>query len=159
VAPRGLALARRAPQLDEIDRSLRQLAARSPGALVERKSCSVCLHWRRVDPARHDAIAAAAETVVDEWLETHQQFERLPAALALEVRHRAAHKGAALGWLRGLGPPGAPVLAIGDDLTDEDMFVGLREGDLGVLVSAQSRRTQASLRLPDPTPCTASCAG
>src|SRR5215468_1449592 len=37
------------PQIDEIERSLRQLAARSPGALVERKSCSVCLHWRRVD--------------------------------------------------------------------------------------------------------------
>jgi alpha,alpha-trehalose-phosphate synthase [UDP-forming]/trehalose-phosphatase len=138
------------PQLDEIERAVRQLAARNPGALVERKSCSVCLHWRRVDPARHDAIAAAAETVVDEWLETHQQFERLPAALALEVRHRAAHKGGALGWLRGLGPQGAPVLALGDDLTDEDMFVGLREGDLGILVSPQSRRTQASLRLPDP---------
>src|SRR4051812_48773534 len=140
------------PQLDEIDRSLRQLATRNPGALVERKSCSVCLHWRRVDPARHEAIAAAAETVVDEWLETHQQFERLPAALALEVRHRAAHKGGALGWLRGLGPAGAAVLALGDDLTDEDMFVGLRDGDVGILVSAQSRRTQASLRLPDPSP-------
>src|SRR3954464_11349037 len=35
------------PQLDEIEQSLRQLAARSPGALVERKSCSVCFHWRR----------------------------------------------------------------------------------------------------------------
>ncbi|HZJ63077.1 MAG TPA: trehalose-phosphatase, partial [Kofleriaceae bacterium] len=138
------------PQLDEIEQSLRALADRYPGALVERKSCSVCLHWRRVDSARHDAIAAAAETVVDEWLETHQQFERLPAALAFEVRHRAAHKGGALGWLRGLGPSGAPVLALGDDLTDEDMFVALRETDVGVLVSPQSRRTQATLRLPDP---------
>ncbi|HEX3762924.1 MAG TPA: trehalose-phosphatase [Kofleriaceae bacterium] len=138
------------PQLDEIERSLRQLAARNPGALVERKSCSVCLHWRRVVAARHDAIATAAEIVVDEWLETHQQFERLPAALALEVRHSAAHKGTALSWLRTRGPAGAAVLAIGDDLTDEDMFVGLRDGDVGILVSPQSRRTQASLRLPDP---------
>src|ERR1043165_6778048 len=138
------------PQLDEIERALRQLAERNPGALVERKSCSVCLHWRRVPPAQHDAIAAAAEIVVDEWLETHQLFERLPEALALEVRHRAAHKGGALSWLRGLGPPGAAVLVLGDDLTDEDMFVALRETDIGVLVSAQSRRTQASLRLPDP---------
>jgi alpha,alpha-trehalose-phosphate synthase [UDP-forming]/trehalose-phosphatase len=138
------------PQLDEIERALRQLADRNPGALVERKSCSVCLHWRRLAPAQHDAIAAAAEIVVDEWLETHQLFERLPEALALEVRHRAAHKGGALAWLRSLGPPGAPVLALGDDLTDEDMFVGLRETDVGILVSPQSRRTQATLRLPDP---------
>ncbi|TMQ07514.1 MAG: trehalose-phosphatase, partial [Deltaproteobacteria bacterium] len=138
------------PQLDEIERSLRQLIARYPGALVERKSCSVCLHWRRVTAAQHDAIAAAAETLVDEWLETFPQLERLPEAEALEVRHRAAHKGSALTWLRDRGPAGAPVLALGDDLTDEDMFVALRETDLGILVSPQSRRTQATLRLPDP---------
>jgi alpha,alpha-trehalose-phosphate synthase [UDP-forming]/trehalose-phosphatase len=137
-------------QLDEIEQSLRQLAERHPGALVERKSCSVCLHWRRVAAGQHDAIAAAAEVVVDEWLETHQQLERLPEVEALEVRHRAAHKGGALGWLRNRGPSGAMVLALGDDLTDEDMFVSLRENDLGILVSPQPRRTQAALRLPDP---------
>ncbi|HEU4734567.1 MAG TPA: trehalose-phosphatase [Kofleriaceae bacterium] len=138
------------PQLDEIEQSLRELAGRHPGALVERKSCSVCLHWRRVAGDQHDAIAASAEMLVDEWLETHQQLERLPEVCALEVRHRAAHKGSALNWLRGRGPSGAAMLAIGDDLTDEDMFVSLRDGDVGVLVSAQPRRTQAMLRLPDP---------
>jgi alpha,alpha-trehalose-phosphate synthase [UDP-forming]/trehalose-phosphatase len=138
------------PQLDEIEQSLRQLASRNPGALVERKSCSVCFHWRRVAPAQHDAVAAAAEVVVDEWLETHQQLERLPEVEALEVRHRAAHKGSALNWLRNRGPAGAMMLALGDDITDEDMFVSLREGDVGVLISQQSRRTQATLRLPDP---------
>jgi trehalose 6-phosphate synthase len=138
------------PQLDEIEHSLRQLADRHPGALIERKSCSVCLHWRRVAAAQHDAIAAAAEVLVDEWLETHQQLERLPESLALEVRHRAAHKGSAVNWLRGRGPSGAAMLALGDDLTDEDMFVSLRDTDVGVLVAAQPRRTQATLRLPDP---------
>src|SRR5262245_59665579 len=138
------------PQLDEIEQSLRQLAERNPGALVERKSCSVCLHWRRVAPEQHDAIAAAAEMLVDEWLETHQQLERLPEVEALEVRHRAAHKGSAVQWLRGRAPVGAAMLALGDDITDEDMFVSLRDSDVGILVSAQPRRTQASLRLPDP---------
>jgi alpha,alpha-trehalose-phosphate synthase [UDP-forming]/trehalose-phosphatase len=138
------------PQLDEIEQSLRQLAERNPGALVERKSCSVCLHWRRVAAEQHDAIAAAAEMLVDEWLETHQQLERLPEVEALEVRHRAAHKGSAVQWLRGRGPTGAAMLALGDDITDEDMFVSLRDTDIGILVSAQPRHTQASLRLPDP---------
>ncbi|HWO23018.1 MAG TPA: trehalose-phosphatase [Kofleriaceae bacterium] len=136
------------PQLDEIEAQLRQLAARHPGALVERKSCSVCLHWRRVEAQSHDLIASAAEIVVDEWLETHQQLERLPVVEALEVRHRAAHKGTAISWLRERGPAGAPVIALGDDITDEDMFVSLREGDVGILVSAEPRRTQAGLRLP-----------
>src|SRR5512143_1804149 len=35
------------PQLDEIERALTGLAKRYPGALLERKTCSVCLHWRR----------------------------------------------------------------------------------------------------------------
>jgi alpha,alpha-trehalose-phosphate synthase [UDP-forming]/trehalose-phosphatase len=139
------------PQLDEIETSLRTLAAKHPGALVERKSCSVCLHWRRVDAAHHDQITAAAEVIVDEWLETHQQLERLPVIEALEVRHRAAHKGSALSWLRTQAPPGACVLALGDDITDEDMFVSLRDGDVGILVAEHARRTQAQLRLPDPS--------
>ena len=138
------------PQLDEIESSLRALAARNPGALVERKSCSVCFHWRMVAPDRHDEVAAAAEVLVDEWLEIHQQLERLPEVEALEVRHRAAHKGGALNWLRNRAPQGAQVLAIGDDITDEDMFVSLREQDVGVLVSEHPRRTQAGLRLPSP---------
>jgi alpha,alpha-trehalose-phosphate synthase [UDP-forming]/trehalose-phosphatase len=138
------------PQLDEIEAQLRHLAARHPGALVERKSCSVCLHWRRVDAASHDQIASAAEVIVDEWLETHQHLERLPVTLALEVRHRAAHKGTAVGWLRARGPAGAPMIALGDDITDEDMFVSLREGDVGILVAAEPRRTQAGMRLPSP---------
>ncbi|HEV7553903.1 MAG TPA: trehalose-6-phosphate synthase, partial [Kofleriaceae bacterium] len=109
-----------------------------------------CLHWRRVDAANHDAIANAAEVIVDEWLEVHPMLERLPEVEALEVRHRAAHKGSALSWLRSRGPAGAMVLAIGDDITDEDMFVSLRDTDVGILVAETPRRTQARLRLPDP---------
>jgi trehalose 6-phosphate synthase len=139
------------PQLDEIDRELRALTRRFPGALVERKSCSVCLHWRRVEPeAARDQIAQAAEVLVDEWLETHSQLERLPEIEALEVRHRGAHKGTAITWLRNRSPQGAMVCALGDDITDEDMFVSLREQDVGILVAEKPRRTQASLRLPDP---------
>src|SRR5690606_1133549 len=108
------------------------------------------LHWRKVDGASRGAIASAAEAIVDEWLETHQHLERLPVTEALEVRHHAAHKGSALAWLRARGPAGAPLIALGDDLTDEDMFVSLRDGDVGILVAEHPRRTQAGLRLPSP---------
>ena len=137
------------PQLDEIEAQLGALAARYPGALVERKSCSVCLHWRRVAGESHEQIISAAEVIVDEWLETHSQLERLPVTEALEVRHRAAHKGTAVSWLR-TRAPGAPIIALGDDITDEDMFVSLREGDVGILVAPEVRRSQAGLRLPSP---------
>ncbi len=136
------------PQLDEIEHALASLAQRYRGALVERKSCSVCLHWRCVEEPERRRIAIAAEIIVDEWLETQPHLERLPAVEALEVRHRAAHKGSALAWLRARAPAGALALAIGDDLTDEDMFVSLRDGDIGILVTATPRRTQACLTLP-----------
>jgi alpha,alpha-trehalose-phosphate synthase [UDP-forming]/trehalose-phosphatase len=135
-------------ELDELERALAVLTGRYTGALVERKTCSVCLHWRRVEANDHDKIVAAAELVVDEWLETHPQLERLPSAEALEVRHRAAHKGGALDWLRAAAPTGALALAIGDDATDEDMFVALRDTDVGIVVSATRRRTQAQWSLP-----------
>ncbi len=138
------------PQLAEIEAALSALAKRYPGALVERKSCSVALHWRRVAAEAQHAIETTAEVIVDEWLETHPQLERLPGVEALEVRHTAAHKGTALAWLRLHAPPGATALAIGDDITDEDMFVALRDHDVGVLVAAQPRRTQASVRLSSP---------
>jgi trehalose 6-phosphate synthase len=137
------------PQLDEIQTQLTALSARYPGALIERKSCSVCLHWRRVEHEHQFAISAAAETLVDEWLETQRNLERLPGVEMLEVRHTSAHKGNALAWLRRRAPAGANVIAIGDDITDEDMFVSLRDGDLGILVAEQPRHTQAHLRLPD----------
>src|SRR5690606_21689822 len=130
------------PQLDEIERALIGLAKRYTGALVERKTCSVCLHWRRVEEPYHHRIMAAAEVIGDEWLETQPSLERLPGVGMLEVRQRAAHKGSALAWLRGHAPAGSPVLAIGDDITDEDMFVSMREQDVGILVSPVARRTQ-----------------
>ncbi len=136
--------------LSEIEHGMRHLAERHPGIRVERKSCSVCIHWRMVDPAVHDAVAAAAEVMVDEWLETHPALERLPVIEALEVRHREAHKGSAIAWLRGRAPAGAKLMAIGDDVTDEDMFTSLRDGDLGVLVTDKPRRTQATLRVGSP---------
>ncbi|CAN5896780.1 hypothetical protein BH11MYX2_BH11MYX2_24070 [soil metagenome] len=138
------------PQLDEIQAQLTALAARYPGALIERKSCSVCMHWRRVAHEDQEAVSATAEMLVDEWLETQKNLERLPEVEALEVRHTAAHKGNALAWLRRRAPAGSHVLAIGDDTNDKDMFVSLREGDIGVLVAEQPRRTQAHLRLPNP---------
>ncbi len=138
-------------ELHEIAASLVGLVQRYPGALIERKSCSVCLHWRQVVAEQHDSIIAEAEVIVDEWLETHRHLERLPGVEMLEVRHTHAHKGSALAWLRRRAPTGAPVLVIGDDLTDEDMFVSLRNGDIGILVAETAKHTQATQRLPSPS--------
>jgi trehalose 6-phosphate synthase len=137
-------------QLDELDRAWTGLAAQYPGALVERKSCSVALHWRLVASTDRETIEAAADAIAEEWLESHRDMERMLGVEALEIRHHDAHKGRALTWLRQLAAPGALAVAIGDDTSDEDMFATLQNDDVGIVVARDQRPTEARYRLPDP---------
>jgi trehalose 6-phosphate synthase/phosphatase len=82
-----------APEITELA-SMLEVFARVPGARLEPKSLSVCLHWRRVPTELKADLIRGAELVCDEWLESHAHFERLAGVELLEVRHRAANKGA-----------------------------------------------------------------
>jgi alpha,alpha-trehalose-phosphate synthase [UDP-forming]/trehalose-phosphatase len=126
-----------------IERTLRAHIALAPGARLERKTFSVCVHWRSVAEPARTILMEVANLAIDEWLEEHPTFERMPASEALEVRHRAVHKGSAVAWLRAQMPAGARLLAIGDDATDEDMFAALGPDDVGVKVDDGRGRTRA----------------
>ncbi|MBK9033677.1 MAG: trehalose-phosphatase [Myxococcales bacterium] len=130
-------------ELGDLARRLALLADRTAGARFEQKSLAVGLHWRRVDEERRPELIAAAELIVDEWLETQPDFERLDGADVLEVRHRAAHKGTAVTWVRAHLPPETRLIALGDDVTDEDTFAALAPGDAAVLVGEPVRRSHA----------------
>lgn len=73
--------------------------------------------------------------------------EVLAGSKVVEVRAQGVSKG------RAVEPavaahPAARVLAIGDDVTDEDMFAALPEGALGGVLG--ERLTRAGWRVPDP---------
>ncbi len=133
------------PELDDLEGALRALVGGSEGALVERKDCSVAVHWRVLANGARDALIDAVDPQIDEWLESHPDFERLAGAEMIEVRHRSAHKGTAVAWARRQSP-GARVLAIGDDVSDEDMFRSLGGSDVGVVVGS-SRPSAAAARV------------
>lgn len=137
------------PELDEVEAAWSGLVAGAPGALIERKRASVCLHWRAVAPANRDVLITSAESRAEEWLEVQPEFERLDGAETLELRHRTAHKGNALVWLRSRAPVGARVLALGDDVTDEDLFAALGPGDAAVRVGTSPHRTHADETVAD----------
>ncbi|HTL35351.1 MAG TPA: trehalose-phosphatase [Kofleriaceae bacterium] len=107
----------------------------TPGIRIERKARSLCVHWRSVDPGRRDELIALVEAVCDEWIEEHPAFERLAGVEMTEVRHHSAHKGSAVRWIRRVLPD-ASIIAMGDDVTDEDMFAELAEGDASVRVGS-----------------------
>jgi trehalose 6-phosphate synthase len=137
-----------APVLDELREKLAELITR-PGTLVERKSQSLCIHWRLVDPSERGELVRAIEIACDEWLEEQPGFERINGIDTLEVRERGAHKGSVVRWLRERLPR-SRVLAIGDDASDEDMFAELDEDDASVRVGPRDLHADAqALGVPE----------
>lgn len=119
--------------------------SRIPGARLETKSLSLCLHWRLVPPALRDQMIRDAALVCDEWLASHRDFERVAGVEMMEVRRRAANKGRAVVWLRER-LPGAHFIALGDDDTDDDMFAALHRDELAIGVGPRhSLRTTRRL--------------
>jgi trehalose-phosphatase len=113
------------------------------GAWVEPKPTSVCLHVRQ-------AAAASGSHARDALLRAASEIDGAtvkPGKSVVELMARPADKGRALRALRERTMPRAVVYA-GDDMTDEDGFRSLEEGDLGVKVGLGA--THATRRLPDP---------
>ncbi len=136
-----------APEIDEVIQVLAPFVL-VPGARLERKSLSVCLHWRLVPVALKSQTIAAAELACDEWLESHPEFERLDGVEMLEIRRTSANKRLAVDWVRQRNPS-ARIIAIGDDRTDEDMFAALRTDELAIGVGPD--RAHVSCWLAGPT--------
>ena len=138
---------RTAADLDELAATLAKLA-QAPGARSERKTLSVCVHWRTVPPAERAALIAAAELACDEWLDGHPGYEMLPGHEMLEVRARDIHKGTAVRVARQTWP-GARIIALGDDVTDEKAFARLRRCDVGVKVGPGESAAGYRIDSPD----------
>ena len=130
--------------LESLDRELRGLAARHPGALVERKTWSVTFHYRQVRVSERDEAMMESTALVDSWLGAHSGYERIDGSEVIEVRPVRMNKSVAVPWMRELAGPGARLIALGDDVTDEDMFRVLGPGDDGIRVGRQSTRGTAA---------------
>jgi alpha,alpha-trehalose-phosphate synthase [UDP-forming]/trehalose-phosphatase len=142
--------------LEEIARELDRIAARYPGTQVERKTWSATLHHRRVRESEKAELLVEASIRIEAWLSSHPEFERIEGAQVIEVRPVRLRKSIAVSWMREhLGPKGR-LIALGDDLTDEDMFRALSIGDEPILVGhAPGRGTSAGWRLRDHEACLA----
>jgi trehalose-phosphatase len=141
------------PQLEQAAAALRRDLAGIEGALVEEKGLSLSVHYRLVPESRH----AAVFRVVADVAERFPVLRVTEGKLVYEFRPPGDwNKGRALLWLmEQLGlrrdAPGAesfPV-ALGDDLTDEDMFAAVEGWGIGVIVGEPGRATRASYQVAD----------
>ena len=119
------------------------VAAHATGTWVEEKPAGRVLHTRQADAdVAETAVAAARERLAgrrDIFLKTGKQV------LEGSVVH--ATKGEGLAFLRQVTEADA-VLFAGDDVTDEDGFLALEDGDVGIKVGDGD--TAAGFRVGDP---------
>jgi trehalose 6-phosphate synthase/phosphatase len=125
---------------------LEMYADRVPGAFVEQKEFSLVWHYRIADPERG---SAAARELTDHLLvfTASIDLQVLRGNKAIEIRKAGVSKGSAVQqWLA--KNKFDFVLALGDDLTDEDMFAVLPPWAYSFRVGAA--RTHARFRLQSP---------
>jgi len=146
----------RADVIDSLCDALESSASRTPGARVERKACSVALHYREVELAEQTGLLVEAEVAIQDWMKDHVGYDLLEGSEVVEVRPSAARKAAAVEWVRGAHGPDLRIVALGDDVTDEDMFVALGSSDEAVIVAPRiDRLTAATWTLTGPDEATA----
>jgi trehalose 6-phosphate phosphatase len=137
--------ARQTPLLDSRERaSLRELASRHSGLLVEHKPAGLALHYRQAPEAEAECRAIAGQIAMRTGLALQ------PGKMVLELRLADADKGRAVEALLETAPlrGGRPIF-IGDDDTDEAGFrAAAAAGGAGILVG-EMRPTAASFRLLD----------
>lgn len=123
--------------------SLQKLTRDRAGVWLETKPVSLAVHTRPAPPEVGAAVRAAVLAGPGSWPGIHVTTGKEVVELAVV----GTHKGTALAALRSrAGATG--VLFLGDDVTDENGFAVLRDGDVGVKVGPGG--THARFRVPDP---------
>jgi trehalose 6-phosphate synthase/phosphatase len=99
---------------------LERYKRRTPGALVEEKDFSLVWHYRRADPELSSVrVAELKDTLY--FLTANLKVEVAEGNKIVEVKNAGINKGlAAMNWIS--KKKWDFMLAVGDDLTDEDLF-------------------------------------
>jgi trehalose 6-phosphate phosphatase len=137
-----LSKAPRSSALDPLRRELSALVALNPGLVMEDKDAGLAIHYR-LAPKFEDNLIALMTRFADE---NAGSFEVQNGKMVVEVRPAGTNKGTAVAALLTQPPfAGRRPMAIGDDLTDEAMFVVVEaHGGRAVRVGRPDRPTAAS---------------
>jgi trehalose 6-phosphate synthase/phosphatase len=124
---------------------LRDWAGRTPGSLIEEKPAGLAWHYRAAD-AEYGAAQANDLRAHLQELFSNAPVEIISGHKVIELRPQGVHKGCIVPDLLERSP-GAFVLAVGDDRTDEDLFASLPPDAAAVRVGGGE--SSARYRLAD----------
>jgi trehalose 6-phosphate synthase/phosphatase len=127
---------------------LRDITARTPGSLIEVKAVAIAWHYRMADLETGARRANELRLHLNQLL-SNQPVEILAGNRVLEIRPHGIHKGRIVPPLPPERLARTSVVAIGDDRTDEDLFVSLPPEAITVRVGPGP--TRAHYRLESTT--------
>lgn len=143
------------PSLDKVRQWLHDNVPLGAGFVIEDKHFSVAMHYRLVDPDPALAMRLRLREYVRAYTPALVIGE---GKMVIEALPLQANKGAAVRTLiRENGEDRLPVY-FGDDITDEDAFLALRETGITVKVSAKPVPSWARYRVTAPSNVTAALA-
>ena len=135
------------PALDQAETFLHGRLHMVNGTLIERKKFSLAVHYRLVASKDAETVRDA----VDDALSRHPTLRVREGKMVYDLQPRIEwDKGKALLWLMdslNLSLDQVLPLYIGDDVTDEDAFLVLRDRGIGIVVEDSARTTNATYRL------------
>ncbi|XP_076918553.1 putative trehalose-phosphate phosphatase J [Bidens hawaiensis] len=142
------------PMIDEVYGLLMEKTKATPGAKVENNKFCLSVHFRCVEEKKWSELAAQVRSVIKDYPKLRLSQGRK----VLEIRPTIKwDKGKALEFLlESLGYANSTdvfPIYIGDDRTDEDAFMVLKEREqgFGILVSKTPKDTSASYSLQEPS--------
>ena len=134
-----------APWHDPVLAILRDFCQRTPGSLIEEKTAGFAWHYRTADP-EHGAAQAKELTLYLSTVLSNVPVEILSGEKVIEVRPHGINKGRAVAHVLAEAAPETLLFAMGDDRTDEDLFVALPEGSIAVHVGPSPSRAPIRIR-------------
>ncbi|RMF02982.1 MAG: trehalose-phosphatase, partial [Bacteroidetes bacterium] len=109
--------------MPEVKSMLEDLVKRTPGSFIEEKDYSLAWHYRQIDKALGEKRVREFRDVLV-YLTHNQDLQVLEGNKVVEIKNAGVNKGnATLAWSQ--QQAWDFILAIGDDLTDEDIFRNL----------------------------------
>ncbi|NSL86448.1 bifunctional alpha,alpha-trehalose-phosphate synthase (UDP-forming)/trehalose-phosphatase [Chitinophaga sp. Mgbs1] len=128
----------------EILTMMEQVTDRTPGSFVEEKSFSLVWHYRKVESGLGEQRANELMNTL-RYYTVEKGLQVLPGDKVIEVKNIEINKGkAALSWLH--HKKYDFIMALGDDVTDEDIFKALPSKATSIKVGSQLSAAKYYLR-------------
>jgi trehalose 6-phosphate synthase/phosphatase len=129
--------------MDRVRPLVASFTRRTAGSLVEEKTASFAWHYRMADPEIGEQRARELREALRQAL-AGEPLEILNGSKVIEVRSAAASKALAVARLANDEAP--LVVALGDDRTDEDLFVALPADGISIHVGPLPSRARYRVR-------------